>query len=93
MSRTAPAPEEMSPSQFIEKVSLITGEVLDEDILPKQLLVQHHRVPLADAAGSGTYQIEIGLYTAITMKRLLLYADGAPVGDRLLLQPVRVRAR
>ena len=43
MSEAVPVPEEMRPSQFIDKVSLITGEVLDEDILPKQLLVQHHR--------------------------------------------------
>lgn len=31
------------PSRYIEKVSLITGEVIDEDIQPKQLLVAHHR--------------------------------------------------
>ncbi len=36
-------PPEWSPGRFIEKVSLATGEVLDVDILPKQLLVQHHR--------------------------------------------------
>ncbi len=30
---------EMEPSRYIEKVSLITGEVLDEPILPRQLLV------------------------------------------------------
>lgn len=33
----------MSPNRYIEKVSLLTGEVLDEDIEPKQLLVSHHR--------------------------------------------------
>jgi nucleoside-diphosphate-sugar epimerase len=43
MSAEIPLPDEMSPSRYIEKVSLITGETLDEEILPKQLLVQHHR--------------------------------------------------
>lgn len=31
------------PSRYIDKVSLATGEILEEDILPKQLLVQSHR--------------------------------------------------
>ena len=34
---------EMDPSRYIEKVSLVTGEVLDQEILPKQLLVGNHR--------------------------------------------------
>jgi nucleoside-diphosphate-sugar epimerase len=33
----------MNPSRYIEKVSLVTGEVLDQEILPKQLLVGNHR--------------------------------------------------
>ena len=37
------APDVYEPSRYIEKVSLITGEVIDEDIQPKQLLVSHHR--------------------------------------------------
>ncbi len=36
-------PPEMDPSNYIEKVSLVTGEVLEQEILPKQLLVGHHR--------------------------------------------------
>ena len=36
-------PEELWPSRYIERVSLVTGEVLDEPILPKQLLVKNHR--------------------------------------------------
>jgi hypothetical protein len=54
------------------------------------LLVQSHQVPLAEGAEPGTYQLEIGLYAPITMKRLALFADGAEVADRLLLQPVQV---
>jgi len=36
-------PEELSPNRYIEKVSLTSGEVLDDDIHPKQLLVSNHR--------------------------------------------------
>ena len=43
MSVDTPLPDEMNPSRYIEKVSLITGETINEEILPKQLLVQHHR--------------------------------------------------
>ncbi len=35
--------DETSPSRYVEKVSLLTGEVLDEPIEPQQLLVNHHR--------------------------------------------------
>ncbi|MEO1087396.1 MAG: hypothetical protein AAFY88_24425, partial [Acidobacteriota bacterium] len=38
---TTPAPQ--PPSHYIEKVSLITGEVLDDEFAPEQLLVSHHR--------------------------------------------------
>ena len=54
------------------------------------LVVQHHRVPLSADAEPGTYQVEIGLYATITLERLRLYADGSPVADRLLLQPLLV---
>ena len=43
MSDETRVPEELSPGRFIEKVSLSNGEVLDEEILPKQLLVSNHR--------------------------------------------------
>jgi nucleoside-diphosphate-sugar epimerase len=43
MATTAPLPDELSPSRYIEKVSMATGEVLDEAILPRQLLVSNHR--------------------------------------------------
>jgi nucleoside-diphosphate-sugar epimerase len=36
-------PQEMRPELYIEKVSLASGEVLDEPIQPRQLLVHHHR--------------------------------------------------
>jgi nucleoside-diphosphate-sugar epimerase len=36
-------PPEYSPSRYIEKVSLLTGEPLDEEIQPRHLLVHSHR--------------------------------------------------
>ncbi len=36
-------PRISDPSRYIEKVSLVTGEVLDDQILPKHLLVHNHR--------------------------------------------------
>jgi nucleoside-diphosphate-sugar epimerase len=41
--KDAELPPEMDPGRYIEKVSLISEEVLDEPILPRQLLVHHHR--------------------------------------------------
>jgi len=43
MSESAKLPEEMSPAHYIEKVSLFTGEKLNDEIQPKQLLVHSHR--------------------------------------------------
>jgi nucleoside-diphosphate-sugar epimerase len=43
MNEMRPVAAEMDPGRYIEKVSLITGEVLAHEILPKQLLVQNHR--------------------------------------------------
>lgn len=43
MPRHAELPESMLPSHYIEKVSLLSGDVLDHEILPEQLLVHQHR--------------------------------------------------
>ena len=37
------SPEDLSPNRYIEKVSRVTGDVVDEPILPAQLLVHSHR--------------------------------------------------
>jgi hypothetical protein len=57
------------------------------------VLIQYHRLPLADDAHPGTYQLEVGMYTAIRMQRLAVHEAGIPVADRLLLRPVEVGAR
>ncbi len=36
-------PQVFQPERYIEKVSLITEEVIDDEIRPEQLLVSHHR--------------------------------------------------
>lgn len=38
-----PLPDELQPIRYIEKVSLVSGEVLDDPILPQHLLVENHR--------------------------------------------------
>ncbi|MCP3964186.1 MAG: NAD-dependent epimerase/dehydratase family protein [bacterium] len=43
MSKEKSLPPELEPSHYIEKVSLVTGEVLDDEIQPKNLLVGNHR--------------------------------------------------
>jgi hypothetical protein len=57
------------------------------------LLVQYHRLPVDGDAPAGDYQLEIGLYTAITAQRLSVYVEDKAVADRLLLQPIKVIAR
>lgn len=43
MSREPAPPPEADPGRYIERVSLLTGERLDEPIRPAQLLVRNHR--------------------------------------------------
>ena len=43
MNTTQQLPPEMAPSNYIEKVSLVTGDPLDDEIRPDQLLVHGHR--------------------------------------------------
>lgn len=43
MTHDLQLPAEAEPSCYIEKVSLATGEVLDEPVLPRHLLVHSHR--------------------------------------------------
>ncbi len=43
MTADTPITDVAPPSRYIEKVSLATGEVLDDEILPRHLLVHSHR--------------------------------------------------
>jgi hypothetical protein len=54
------------------------------------LLIQYHRIPLTADGPSGTYQVEIGLYVVLPMRRLKIVDDGVAIADRLLLRPVQV---
>ena len=59
---------------------------------PGDLVVQVHRMQIPGNAAQGTYQVELGLYIPDTMQRLTVHDGGAPVADRLLLQPIEVAA-
>lgn len=43
MSEPTTLPDRMSPENYVEKVSLLTGEILKDPIQPRQLLVHSHR--------------------------------------------------
>lgn len=43
MAKGETPPPEISPSRYVEKVRLASGEVVDEPIEPRQLLVKNHR--------------------------------------------------
>jgi hypothetical protein len=55
------------------------------------VVVQLHRFRVADDVQTGEHQVEVGLYDPATEQRLVILEDGAPVADRLLLEPVRVK--
>jgi hypothetical protein len=60
---------------------------------PGDVLIQYHRLTLPGDVAPGTYQLELGLYTSIQMKRLVIYDGGHPVADRLLLQSIELVSR
>lgn len=43
MNQDASLPPEMDPTRYVEKISLVSGQVLDQPIRPEQLLVKSHR--------------------------------------------------
>lgn len=55
------------------------------------VIVQLHRFWVSAEAEPGEHQVEIGLYDPATGQRLAILENGAPVADRLLLEPVAVR--
>jgi 4-amino-4-deoxy-L-arabinose transferase-like glycosyltransferase len=55
------------------------------------VIVQLHRFWVSAEAEPGEHQVEIGLYDPATEQRLVILGDGAPVADRLLLEPVAVK--
>ena len=59
---------------------------------PDDIIVQIHTVTLDAGAAPGTYQLEIGFYNTDDLSRWLIFDNEAAVADRLLLQPIEVRA-
>ncbi len=57
---------------------------------PGDLMVQLHRVMVPGDAAPGMYRIELGLYLPRDMHRLSVYDASRPIGDRVLLTPIRI---
>jgi len=57
---------------------------------PGDVLVQHHLLWVPEEVEPGTYQLEIGLYAAITNRRLSVLDGESSVSDRLLFQEIEV---
>jgi 4-amino-4-deoxy-L-arabinose transferase-like glycosyltransferase len=64
--------------------------VLADTLQPGDVFMQIHDIDLPASSPPGSYRLSIGLYSSETGQRLPLHADGAPRGDRLLLQPVTI---
>lgn len=85
-------------SVFVHLLSPEGELVAGRDFLPVpastwrvgDVFVQCHDLPLDPTLAAGTYHLEIGLYTLADGSRFPVMADGAPIGNRLLLEPVTV---
>jgi len=55
-------------------------------------LFQYHRLPIPSDAAPGTYQLEVGMYSPITTRRLTVWGPEGVPSDRLMLEPVVVSA-
>ena len=64
--------------------------VLADTLQPGDVFMQIHSIDLPADLPAGSYRLSIGLYSSETGQRLPLYENGAPRGDRLLLQPVTI---
>lgn len=59
---------------------------------PGEVLIDTHRFQVAPQAVPGLYQIRVGLYDAVTLKRLPTFdSNGTATGDRILLQELNVK--
>lgn len=56
------------------------------------ILIQIQDIVTKKTLPPGSYQLQIGLYQRENGQRLPVVVDGAPVGDRLLLEPVEITA-
>jgi len=67
---------------------------------PGEVFAQVHRLSIGDDIAAGLYPLEVGAYTRPAPSpidpnppatRLVLYIEGQPVSDRILLPPLQVR--
>lgn len=54
------------------------------------VILQLHRFWVAAEAQPGEHQVEVGLYDPASEQRLVVFENGAPLADRLLLETVQV---
>jgi nucleoside-diphosphate-sugar epimerase len=81
MTKIDALPEEMRPEHYIEKVGLASGEVIDDPIRPRQLLVHNHR----------DYHF-VDVQARFMMSRVVK-ATGDEEGARQRMKRVRARGR
>jgi hypothetical protein len=72
----------------------VTGEdrldVWQDNWLVGDVFAQVQQVPIGADVAPGDVQVEIGLYDPESMQRLQVVRDGAVIGDRVLLNAIRI---
>jgi hypothetical protein len=69
----------------------LRGEAPTTSWIPGEVIADPYEIAVAAGAPPGDYVIEIGMYDAITGRRLPVFADGQLLaGDRLMLEQIRI---
>ncbi len=58
--------------------------------LPGDIFIQCNRLSIPPETSSGSYWVQVGLYSLATGERLLALDGGEPIGDRILLESLEV---
>jgi hypothetical protein len=61
--------------------------------VPGAIVADSYNIPVAADAPSGQYSIELGMYGLVDGARLPVLANGAVVGDHVLLPPIEIKAQ
>ena len=84
-------------AHLLDRQSNVVGQYDGFDVPPRRwepgaVIAQVYRFPVGRDAQPGTHWLEVGLYDPQTMERVpIVDAQGAPLGDRLLLQEIVVQ--
>jgi hypothetical protein len=60
---------------------------------PGDVIVQYHQFKIASETAPGVYWPQFGAYTLPDVRRMPIWQDGIPVGDRMLVGEIEVIAR